>query len=54
MIIIYFDKLKKCRQVIHPTILFDGDVKGLVDYITGSYHRGSDYIKFYHHYEYIK
>lgn len=38
-VIVFFDEDKKSRQVIHPTVQFDGDWKGLVDSVTnGEYY----------------
>ena len=53
MLIIYFDKSMKCRQVVRPNPqFFGGDYKSLVDAITGSYTEPSGrYIKTYFKYE---
>lgn len=45
-IIIYYNESKTCFQVIQTSEKFNGDVKGLVDTVTGS----DDFTKSYHDY----
>ena len=48
-LIIYFDKLKKNKQIIRPSAKFDKRWRELVYHVTHS----DDFHKNYHHYEII-
>jgi len=50
-IIIYFDELKRNKQIIHPTDKFDGAVLQLVEAITHSDLHNYIPVKNYHSFE---